>query len=206
MRFTNSLITLGLTMSLVACGGLKDDPNAPGPTGDSDNNTVNGTDIDDDGMDEGFGGDQVVAVQPETITDEATGNYLSPMVCVSKQTVMWDDDGCLAGYGTGITDGWATHECVIDADLWFINNHEYLCAKVNDNGDEWRVNFKNTSLTACNDESHPDYGSFACWADLTGDARIDGLVSRNDDGSYALAMVVIDGWIYEGSGDGAGEE
>lgn len=192
--------------SLVACGGLKDDPNAPVPSGDSSDQTIAGNgDLDDDGREDGYE-DQILAVQPETVKDEGTGAYLASMVCMHQSTIMWDDDGCLAGFGTGTTNGWASAECVIDADWWVIDGQHWLCSKVVDNHDEWRVNMKNNALTACNDESHPDYGSFACWGDITGNARVDPLASRNDDGSYAIAMVVIDGWIYPGSGDGAGEE
>lgn len=204
-------VLFALAVSLTACGGLKDD-DAGEPVANSDDQTMtyDADDFDGDGIpDDGGYRDQVLAVNRDMVKDEATGAYLAPMICVHDSTVLWDDDACLAGWFAGTNDGWGEStdfECVLDADWWIINGEHYVCSGVTDNGDTWRVNFKNDGLSYCMDVNDPDYGSFACWADLTGNARIDPLTTRNEDGTYALSFTVIDGVVYEGFDDGSGEE
>ncbi len=222
MRFpTNLLLVASTFFALTGCGGLRSGDEDTGPmfvpeSGDDLTptegvaaNDYDGDCIADTNMDGVFCGvgdvgvdgfyDPIVMIQPGTVEESSV-----PLVCAHQSLFVSTSDTCFDGWGTGVEESWTG--CVIDADYATFNGERYQCAPLTDNGDEYRGNFRNSEQSYCADPEDPDYDSFACWANLTGNARSDDFVVRNDSGDYAIAVIVEQNYAYPGSGDGTGAE
>ena len=223
MRLSTTLLLAATTLfTLTGCGGLSSGEEDTGPmyvppesgeytpvqgvaANDVDGDCVGDTNQDgtvcgvgDVGVD-GYE-DPMVILQPGMVEEASV-----PLLCYHQSVILFTEEGCFSGYGTGIEDqGWTT--CVIHADWATFNSERYQCAPFTDNGDEFRVNLWNPELDECNDSEDPSYGSQACWGILNDMARADAFSSRNEDGTYAASLQVVGNWAYPGDGTATGAE
>jgi len=205
MRNTSAALFFGISLTLTsACGGISHGGGSDDTGGYDDTDTYTPsttTDVNDyDGDGRADGVEDPIVVIPAGDVDESS----VPLLCAHQSIFISTSDTCFDGWGTGVEEGWVG--CVVDADYATFNGERYQCAPLTDNGDEYRGNFRNSEQSYCADPDDPDFDSFACWADLTGNARVDDFVTRNDDGTYAIAVVISQNVAYPGSGDGTGEE
>ena len=197
MRLSTTLLLAATTLfTLTGCGGLssgEEDTGVPysEPTGDMTpaDESVNPNDYDADGRADGYD-DPIVFIQPGTVEESSV-----PLLCGHQSIKQYTGTSCLGNYGDGLDDGWVN--CSIEGrDATFQGEH-YECFPVTDNGDTWVGNGRNGELDECGDASDASFGSFSCWWNLTGNARVDVFAVQNTDGTYALAWVVVDNWAFE---------
>lgn len=199
MRKISALLVL-----LTACGGYSSDETGSTAGQDESYTPVEGVDLSDydgDGRADGED-DPIVFIQPGTVEESSV-----PLMCGSATIIQYTGTSCLANFGDGLDDGWVN--CSIEGARATFNGHHYECFPVTDNGYTWVGNGRNGELDECGDASDDSFGSFACWWNLTGNARVDDFVVINADGTFALAWTVVDNWAYpgpDGRADATGDD